>query len=269
MFNLQLELTTRCNLSCIYCPRPFLARTKTNMSLNIFDKILDNFIDEATTVILSKDGEPLLHPRFSYFVKRLTDRYKGKIDLYTNGVFLKDEIVDFLGSLPNEFHILITEHWNGRGGIQLAASQTTRINIKDAIEKRYSNLKFHLTLHSVSTGENINENTWKSIWDSQKENYPCIQHVTINKQINPWLGLVNVGQITRFEKCPFVDYPYICFGVEGTALACCIDLNEELSLGNINLESKEIILKRLSKIKEKLILNDIKDLEPCRRCICT
>lgn len=264
---LQIELTNICNLDCVYCPRPFLSRNKSHMSLNIFERILNNFIGEATTVILSKDGEPFLHPQFEVIVKKLNSVYKGKIDIYTNGSFLSEGIVDFLGSLDNDIHIFVTEHPIGRNRSQIDHCYKTRNNTIKAIAKHYNNLTFYLTLHSITKNRELDEKIWQDYWEMEKQHHSNIKAIHLNKNINPWLGFIKEGKTTIFSKCPFIEYPFLCFGVTGNALACCIDLNEELIIGNISNDTKTTILENLSTIRRNLHNNTVKDMAPCNRCI--
>ena len=116
--NLQIELSTVCNWDCDYCPRPYLTRKKEFISYETFDKAIDTFIGETTTLILSKDGEPLMHPAFRRLLTYATSKYSGKIDIYTNGVYLTEDIVDALGTIPNTINIFVTDHTISRTGIQ-------------------------------------------------------------------------------------------------------------------------------------------------------
>ena len=60
-FAWQIEITTRCPLSCRMCIRQGLSEwVSADMSLNNFEKLIPYFHD-VETIILQGWGEPLLH----------------------------------------------------------------------------------------------------------------------------------------------------------------------------------------------------------------
>lgn len=259
--NLQIELSTICNWNCIYCPRPFLDREMSYMSLDVFSKALDMFLEKTTTLILSKDGEPLTYPKFDEIFKIITERYRGKLDLYTNGVFLDTNKIDILGNTPNEINIFVTEHVLGRDGVQ--DSTKTLTNFKNAVEKNYPNLKFYLTKHSFY-GEDIEDLPWITIWNNYKNEHKNIAAVHLNKHKNSWLGFIGVE---KYKYCPFMEYEFTGIGVTGNVLMCCSDLNEELVVGNIIIDTKQAILTNWKKYRTKITNKDVSNINPCNRCL--
>lgn len=80
-----IELTTNCQLSCAYCPRP---RISHNISFDVFKKV----VDEASSYgkrsfSLHLFGEPLLYPRISECIRYLKKR-KHTVIITTNGLLL-------------------------------------------------------------------------------------------------------------------------------------------------------------------------------------
>src|SRR4030067_357748 len=57
-----VETTSYCNLRCIICPYPLLKRTKGDMDIKIFKKIVDEIQEEnpSTGLWVAIMGEPLL-----------------------------------------------------------------------------------------------------------------------------------------------------------------------------------------------------------------
>jgi MoaA/NifB/PqqE/SkfB family radical SAM enzyme len=97
-YQLQIAITTRCNLACGYCENPLMV--KAGMSSDIdFDKYC-RLIDELAGVrILSLlgIGEPLLHPRFPEMVAYAARKNWGwHISTTSNGMLLTDELGDRL-----------------------------------------------------------------------------------------------------------------------------------------------------------------------------
>ena len=71
---IQIEVTTRCNASCSYCPRTLLkdAWVDCDMPGDFFDTLAPVF-PKARLVFLQGWGEPLLHPGFPAMVRRVKD----------------------------------------------------------------------------------------------------------------------------------------------------------------------------------------------------
>lgn len=98
----ELELSSLCNLACVYCPHPVLQREKANMEWATFEAALDHvryYVAAGTQGELSLTGigEAILYPRFSSAVERcrmvIGDRL---LVMATNGVALNDEHIRVL-----------------------------------------------------------------------------------------------------------------------------------------------------------------------------
>jgi len=97
----QIEITTKCNLRCKYCPHPKMQRAKEHMEMHVFEKALKwvkYFNDTGTQheVSLTGIGEPLMHPDLFEMIIKLREVYKGKIVFSTNGLLMTEEIGAFL-----------------------------------------------------------------------------------------------------------------------------------------------------------------------------
>lgn len=259
--NLQIELSTVCNWDCNYCPRPSLTRMKEFISYGTFHKAVDTFIEETTTLILSKDGEPLMHPDFGDLFAYAVRKYTGKIDIYTNGVFLTNDILDILGAASNNINIFITDHITGRDGIQ--DSTKTLTNFTNAVNRRYTNISFTLTRHSFN-GQTKEDEIWLRTWNVYKHDHPSVSAIHLNQHRNSWAGFVGTE---KYGSCPFMEYEFIGVGITGNVTMCCLDLNEELTAGNILADTKESILAAMGSYKQLITTGDVSTLNPCNRCV--
>ncbi|MFP4561729.1 MAG: SPASM domain-containing protein [Spirochaetia bacterium] len=98
--SLYIELSSRCNFSCKGCFREGFQETFGDMDDEILKSIL-SFLDRdeakgrVRRVIIGGVGEPLLHPRFTWFFQQLSGLVPA-IEVQTNGSFLDKGMIDFL-----------------------------------------------------------------------------------------------------------------------------------------------------------------------------
>lgn len=90
----QIEITSRCNLRCKYCPHPKMQRPKMDMDIGTFGVALKwakKFAQAGTQpeLNLAGIGESTLHPQFEEFVAMAADAVEGtacQLILATNGI---------------------------------------------------------------------------------------------------------------------------------------------------------------------------------------
>jgi len=79
--HVHIEVTNICNFHCVYCPQSFpeehfriLGRGK--MPLKTYRQILDTLTASYNIqrVVLTRDGEPLVHPQLEDFVAYTTEK---------------------------------------------------------------------------------------------------------------------------------------------------------------------------------------------------
>lgn len=88
----QIEITTRCNLRCRYCPHPKMKRDKTDMTAEVFTRALDHveyYYKQGTQKELSITGigESTMHPKLIPFLEQARARLPTLDILFsTNGL---------------------------------------------------------------------------------------------------------------------------------------------------------------------------------------
>lgn len=97
----QVELTSRCNLACVYCPHPKMQRAKIDMDLKTFMRTLEwvEYFDKLGTqpeISLTGIGEALLHPEFILRLGLTRAVFKGRMLFSTNGIEITDEVCEAL-----------------------------------------------------------------------------------------------------------------------------------------------------------------------------
>jgi len=83
---LNIEITTHCNLGCPHCARTVHRRAEEMMEDNLFDYLLD-LAPNAYRVVLAGLGEPTLHPRLPALVAAAVGRGR-RVGLVTNAMSL-------------------------------------------------------------------------------------------------------------------------------------------------------------------------------------
>lgn len=90
--NLNVEVTTRCNLACTFCSHPSLTRSQTgDLPIELFKKVLG----EADTsggiraVNLNGLGEPMLRSDLTKFIEASKDHGAEDVYFHTNGTLLE------------------------------------------------------------------------------------------------------------------------------------------------------------------------------------
>ena len=118
-----LELTSKCNCSCLHCYGGFGScdTAKPELSFDDWRRVLDMIVKNGGTSIQFIGGEPLLFPHFIELLKYAKHVGIKRIDVFTNATLLNSEIADALseacasvrislyGGSPSE-HDAVTKH---------------------------------------------------------------------------------------------------------------------------------------------------------------
>lgn len=274
--NFQVELTSYCDLTCGYCPNKDMQRKRAFMSDDVWQAILEKYIIPyrhhnqhcPPTFIGHKDGEPLLN-------KRLPDRLRDiahycpdmHIDIYSHGLMLPKwrdrgmDFIEFLATLPNHVRYLMSFHPYNHDGSENNYNEvigylwTVLRNIDMMNPTR--NIEFITVSHKSKWVTEEMQIAWRRNWDG----LPIIVHC--NCSLNPWTGRIEEEGTTRFNGCPYADFGHWFFGVTGNIIACCLDLEEEIVLGNVLKDDPAEMFKRT----ESFYANQRKTLEEKRRPI--
>lgn len=140
--NIFIELTSRCNMQCKFCPYPVLKRKKQDMPEEYVEKILQEISSNKKDVTFHVLGEPLLNKNFFRYAA-LCDEYGIKYWLVTNGMLLTEAMCDkifLLGNLQNlelSFHTFHDKSWYLRKCSMSFASYIERIKHIIFSKKRY------------------------------------------------------------------------------------------------------------------------------------
>jgi radical SAM protein with 4Fe4S-binding SPASM domain len=149
-WTLFIEPTNACNFRCSYCPTgdtellKQVGRKNKLMDFDLFCKIVDDmkaFPNKLRMVNLYKDGESLIHPRFTDMVRYLRDaNVTEKIWVKTNGSLLTPEYNERLVSCGLDMIGISVQHVHAQGFMDIAGVKVDyeqyRANIMDLYQRR-------------------------------------------------------------------------------------------------------------------------------------
>ena len=190
----QVELSSRCNLRCQYCPHPKMTRPKMDMSGEIFDRTIE-VVKKLGGPELSFTGmgEALLHPEFvpmiRYARQELPDMW---FLLSTNGICINKDDGEIINALRDcEVTVFVSTHRP-----EVAGKAVQRLD--EAGIKCTTNTAF------VTSGFD---------WAGQVK----------------WHGIK-----AKPEKCKHIAEQWGCVQVDGSIVSCCLDAHQLYPIGHIN-----------------------------------
>lgn len=185
------------------------------------------------TFIGHKDGEPLLNKQLPSRLRDLSFAAPDMhIDVYSHGLLLPkwrergQDFIEFLGSLPNRCRYLMSFHPYNHDG---SPNDYTAVvaYMKSVLRKPPPNVEFITVSHRSKHVSEAVQEAWRRSWDG----LPITVHS--NCSLNPWTGRIEEEGAVRFNGCPYGDFGHWFIGVTGNIIACCLDLEEEIVLGNV------------------------------------
>lgn len=235
--NVDIELSTVCNLHCPMCYTITEAFQKEVcrkfMDRDLFFKIIDEIEGKVPAVRLSLRGECTIHPNFVEFILYCKNKGIREVSFLTNGSTLSE---DFFKEIAMAGADWITISIDG---------------LYDTYEKIRKPLKFEDTLQKLKDIYRVKKEMKlkrpvikiQSIW-------PAIRHQE-EKYYNlfaPYVDLIAFNPLIDFSKqkegksyeenfvCPQL-YQRLIIGADGMAMCCANDENGHCIIGNANKET--------------------------------
>ncbi len=101
---ITLELTNKCNLSCVFCPRRMMTSKQGAMAMVLAKRLIDEMADHLpVSLVPFFRGEPLLNPHWDDILKYAKEKGIGPIQLTSNGTLLDIETAEKIIDLEIDF----------------------------------------------------------------------------------------------------------------------------------------------------------------------
>lgn len=222
-----------------------MQRKREFMSDEVFDTILRKYIAPyrhvnsfcPPTFIGHKDTEPLLDKQFMRRLRALAEVAPDmKIDIYSNGVLLPvwnkrgQDVFEFLATLPNRVRYMMSYHPHNHDD-SVNDYTATVAYMKNVLRNPPPNVEFITVSHKSRWTTQEVQDAWRATWQPEIDRGVLTVHA--NCSINPWTGRMEDIATCAYNGCPYADFGHWFFGVTGNIIACCLDLEEEIVLGNV------------------------------------
>jgi len=211
----QIEVTSRCQLKCSYCPSPLMGKGKPgyrhqlDMSEETFAATLDWvrwFVKQETQrdLNLAGIGESTMHPRFLEYVERAREVIgpDRKLIFATNGLLVTEEMARALR--PFNPRVWVSVH------IQEKAKRAGEI------------LKRYGLLDGFSTDPTTNGNSWAGQVDSEDSGFRI--------------------------PCPWIAGGWAFVMADGNIGSCCLDATGITVIGNVKTSRPQTLMNETSKL---------------------
>ncbi len=223
-----IEPTNNCNLKCAHCSARINGEPRGYMDYDFYKGILDAN-PQITCLMLSRYGEPFLHPRIFDMIEYA--KKKGiYVLVYTNGSMVSPENIDrILASGLDEINFSmegVGRQYEENRGIPY---NKLRNIIDDLLKKRAvsgSKLKIGITIARIDSDDN-GVDTVKREWGGK------IDYIDVEP-------LIGTKSPERKASCRTL-WRNAVVRWDGAVFPCCIDMKAELCIGDLkNSTLKEI-----------------------------
>lgn len=261
--SINIELTNICNLTCKMCYRNNMTYPQGTMSWDLFKLIIKKIKDSnynIKTIYLHWRGEPSLVSYLPEAIKEIKDNLNTEVVLFSNGTLLNKELlVKILNQGIDVINFSLDSNSND-GYLQIRGKDfysSVYNNILECVKLRNNlNRKTRICIYSVLLEDNLKElidinNEWSTIVDNVIIKYDMHEKSNIKAHHD--------------KKC-FWPYSNIIIGWDGNISACCMDVNIDYSIGDINSMSIDEIFKsnKLQDLRESITKKSF----PCANSVC-
>ena len=248
---IYIEITNICNLNCSFCPKN--SRPKKFMTIDEFDKITDEISPLTNIVCLHLMGEPLLHPNIKEIFE-ICNKKNLNVYLTTNGTLIKQNLDLLKSGCAKRISVsLHSFEANNNSNSLDNYLEDVLLSCKEITDNSQTCIEFRLWNKNIDkkAKNTLNKNIIEKINEIFNTNLdtPNLQHHTnINNKI--YISLADVFEWPINTENKEKNSMKFCYGLrshfgilcDGTVVACCLDSEGKLALGNIfNSKISEIL----------------------------
>jgi radical SAM protein with 4Fe4S-binding SPASM domain len=248
--HIHLEIVNACNFQCVYCPQSkqedhFNIIGKGEMRFSAFQTIVDKIMDTwpIDAIVLTRDGEPLLHPELPRFVAYAAN--KGlHVAIGSNGsLFTKERVAPLLdsglGAVKSDFCADKDQYERLRKGGRWEKTYEGYKNLLEYAQQK--KLPCHLRLLDLNTYDlKRKEDISKSLMNLRKLfPYPderiSVGPVMMHNALNQSLLTLSTSSRQSKAKYNLCHHPWVemVIDCQGNVVGCCRDLRSEYIVGNV------------------------------------
>ena len=271
MHKVYIELTSKCGLSCDFCPSA--SRTLSTMEIELFKKINKEVKSYTVDIAYHVVGDPLLVENISEYLD-ISHEEGLRVHITTAGYYLKPWHVE---ALNHPCIKQINFSLNSYRGNKLPISLETYIeNIAE----------FTLAFRELNTKSFINYRLWNKEEDNSQEEYNLevrelmAKKLGVELQDTPRLMNKVLFNFDSLFEWPSLDAAYVgdkgsCHGLSGQmailssgeVVPCCFDYEAIINLGSMKNEN---LVSILDKPRSRSIVDGFKKgeivEELCKHC---
>jgi MoaA/NifB/PqqE/SkfB family radical SAM enzyme len=268
---ITFEVCSECNLECVMCYQPNLARPKGVMTFDVWRKCADEIAEESpgTECWFSFCGEPLLEPeRLCRMLAYGKSAGLDSLNVNTNGVLLTPELSDLI--LDTGVDVVVF----GVDGFSRPTYESIRVGgDRDVV---YANIEYLLSARDRRPGRQTDVQVQFIEMDENEHELDIFRRywlekgavVKVRKKLS-WGGRIDTPLAVPEEMripCPWViNLMHVCW--DGQVPRCPGDTDGVDSVGNVWDESLRELWSRLSPHRQLHLDHRFGELpEDCRRC---
>ena len=239
---IYIEITNICNLNCSFCPKN--CRPKKFMSVEEFDKITDEISPLTNTICLHLMGEPLLHPNIKEIFE-ICNKKNLNVYLTTNGTLIKQNLNLLKTGCAKKISVSL-HSFEANNNLNSLDDylDSVLVSCKDIAENSKTYIEFRLWNENKSehAQNTLNKNIIEKInntFNSDITTETLQQHTSITNKI--YISSADIFEWPINTENKEKNNIKFCYGLrshfgilcDGTVVACCLDNEGKLALGNI------------------------------------
>ena len=238
---ITVELTNRCNVDCIFCPRQHVSMPLGDMTKSLFIDIVNEASNHLpVSMVLFFRGESLLHEHFLEFIVYAKAKGIYPVQIATNALLLDETRQDALIDAEIDFLSVSLDTNNAdkyaksRKGGNLEVSKKNLISFCEKCKlKRLAGKKTpEIQISTVDIEEYRDE---KDVFIDFWRKHADIVRVYTEHSSDGNMGSVNSASINSTLRKPCMKvYTDMVVYWDGTVALCNHDWDNDLNIGNVN-----------------------------------